>query len=161
MFDKTPYPENLDERYALGEAQLSALIDPSYEEVTNDANSAALFASLIDNINWVGFYYLRDDRLVLGPFQGLPACSVLPAHKGVCWKAVDDQKPVYVDDVLSFPGHIACDAASRSELVVPIFDHGKIIKVLDIDSAVPDRFSGPERDWIIRCAQLLSRKSSV
>ena len=157
MFEKAPYPEDLNERYALGEAQLCALIDPSYEEVTNDANAAALFASLIDHINWVGFYYLREDKLVLGPFQGLPACSVLPAHKGVCWKAVDDQKPVYVDDVLSFPGHIACDAASRSELVIPIFRGGRIVKVLDIDSALPDRFSEEEQNRIIRCAQLLSR----
>ncbi|MBQ1386005.1 MAG: GAF domain-containing protein [Erysipelotrichales bacterium] len=156
MFEKIPYPDDLKERYELGKAQLQGLLDPAYEEVTNDANAVALFASLIDNINWVGFYYLREDKLVLGPFQGLPACSVLPAHKGVCWKAVDEKKPVYVDDVLSFPGHIACDAASRSELVVPIFRNGTVVKVLDIDSAVPDRFGETERNLIIECANTMS-----
>ena len=156
MFEKIPYPDDLKERYELGKAQLQGLLDPSYEEVTNDANAAALFASLIEDINWVGFYYLREDKLVLGPFQGLPACSVLPAHKGVCWKAVDEGKPVYVADVLSFPGHIACDAASRSELVIPITRGGKIVKVLDIDSPYPNRFGKEEAELLIECAKEMS-----
>jgi len=156
MFEKIPYPDDLKERYELGKAQLQGLLDPSYEEVTNDANAAALFASLIEDINWVGFYYLREDKLVLGPFQGLPACSVLPAHKGVCWKAVDEGKPVYVADVLSFPGHIACDAASRSELVIPITRNGKIVKVLDIDSPYPNRFGKEEAELLIECAKEMS-----
>ena len=148
--------QEIQERYELGKAQLAALLDENLPEVTNDANASALFMQLIPDINWVGFYSVIEDKLVLGPFQGLPACSILPYGKGVCWKAVLDEKPLYVEDVHQFEGHIACDRNSNSELVIPLFKDGKVVKVLDIDSPVVNRFSQEEIKKINELADLLN-----
>lgn len=108
------------------------------------SNATAIMAAYLDDINWIGFYILRAGELVLGPFQGKPACSRIKVGEGVCGTCVQDAKTMLVSDVDEFPGHIACDSASRSELVVPIFWDGRVIAVLDCDSPSLDRFSQAE-----------------
>lgn len=110
-------------------------------DITLYANIAALLFESIHDINWAGFYLIRDGELLLGPFQGRPACIRIPVGKGVCGTAVKEEKIVRVEDVHAFPGHIACDSASASEIVLPIRKEGEIIGVLDIDSPVRGRFS--------------------
>ena len=121
--------------------QLSSLIDGIPYEVANLANASALLWETLEGINWVGFYKMTDGRLVLGPFQGKTACIIIPVGRGVCGTAVAENRTQLVPDVHQFPGHIACDCASNSEIVVPIHVGGKIWGVLDIDSPYFDRFS--------------------
>lgn len=118
--------------------------------ITILANLSALIKVYVDEINWAGFYLRRGDELCLGPFQGLPACSRIPWGRGVCGKAAAEGKPVMVADVHEFPGHIACDAASASELVIPFFKGPEVFGVLDVDSPAPNRFSGLEADCLGR-----------
>ena len=99
----------------------------------------------LDNINWVGFYLMKEGELVLGPFQGLPACFRIPVGRGVCGTAVADKQTMVVEDVHAFPGHIACDAASNSEIVIPLIKNDEVIGVLDIDSPIKARFSEEDR----------------
>ncbi len=120
--------------------QLSALLSTETDAIANAANLSALLFQNLTDVNWLGFYFLRDDALVLGPFQGQPACTRLPLDAGVCAAAFTDNVAMKVDDVHSFAGHIVCDAASRSECVVP-FSAGPLRGVLDIDSPVAARFS--------------------
>ena len=115
-------------------AQLSALIHGVPHQTANLANAAALLYHTLDGLNWAGFYLLEDDTLVLGPFQGKPACIEIPVGRGVCGTAVAESRTQLVRDVHQFPGHIACDSASNSEIVVPIRTGGKIVGVLDVDS---------------------------
>lgn len=122
-------------------AQLSALIRGVPHRVANLANAAALLYHTLDGLNWAGFYLLEGDTLVLGPFQGRPACIEIPVGRGVCGTAVAEGKTQLVPDVHQFPGHIACDSASNSEIVVPIRAGGKIVGVLDIDSPRVGRFT--------------------
>ena len=109
--------------------------------ISNLANVASLIFNSVDDISWAGFYILQGNKLVLGPFQGKPACIEIPLGRGVCGTAAFEDRAVAVDDVHSFPGHIACDPDSRSELVVPLHKDGKVFGVLDIDSPVKDRFT--------------------
>ncbi|MCL2704198.1 MAG: GAF domain-containing protein [Defluviitaleaceae bacterium] len=115
--------------------------------IANLANISALINLYTDRINWAGFYLLDEERgeLVLGPFQGKPACVRIPVGKGVCGAAALKRETIVADDVHSFPGHIACDSASRSEIVVPIIKNGKLVGVLDIDSPEHSRFSDADR----------------
>ncbi len=113
--------------------------------VANLANASALLWQELDRLNWAGFYLLEGDTLILGPFQGKPACIEIPVGKGVCGTAVKENKALVVPDVHQFPGHIACDCASNSEIVVPIYKNGLIFGVLDIDSPVFDRFSEEDK----------------
>lgn len=122
-------------------AQLSALIRGVPHRVANLANAAALLYHTLDGLNWAGFYLLKGDTLVLGPFQGRPACIEVPVGRGVCGTAVAEGKTQLVPDVHQFPGHIACDSASNSEIVVPIRAGGKIVGVLDLDSPRVGRFT--------------------
>ncbi len=122
-------------------AQLSALIRGMPHRVANLANAAALLYHTLDGLNWAGFYLLEGDTLVLGPFQGRPACIEIPVGRGVCGTAVAEGKTQLVPDVHQFPGHIACDSASNSEIVVPIRADGKIVGVLDLDSSYVGRFT--------------------
>lgn len=125
--------------------QARALTSGEPDRVANAANVAALVFAALPRINWAGFYFLQGEELVLGPFQGKPACVRIPVGKGVCGTAVAADRTQHVDDVHAFPGHIACDAASRSEVVVPLRDGaGSIIGVLDIDSPDPGRFDGAD-----------------
>ena len=127
--------------YDLLDAQLRALCGDEPDMLANAANFVALLNSAMVDVNWMGIYVLRGDELVLGPFQGLPACVHIPVGKGVCGTAAERLESQRVADVHAFPGHIACDAASRSELVVPLIVGGTLIGVFDIDSPSPDRFT--------------------
>jgi L-methionine (R)-S-oxide reductase len=134
--------------------QLEALLAGESDAIANSANAAAFLYHTLPDVNWVGFYFLRGDELVLGPFQGQPACVRIPVGKGVCGTAVAERRTVRVADVLAFPGHIACDTASRSELVVPLMSNGKIVGVLDIDSPNAARFDADDQKGIERLAAI-------
>lgn len=126
-------------------AQLSALIHEIPHQIANLANAAALLYHTLDGLNWAGFYLLEQDMLVLGPFQGKPACIEIPVGRGVCGAAAAEGRTQLVWDVHQFPGHIACDSASNSEIVVPIRAAGKIVGVLDVDSPHIGRFTEEDR----------------
>jgi GAF domain-containing protein len=138
--------------YALLEAQAVALAVGEPDLLANCANFVALLHQGMADVNWLDIYVLRGDELVLGPFQGLPACVRIALGKGVCGTAAQSRKTQRVADVHAFPGHIASDAASRSELVVPLMHHDRLFGVLDIDSPSLDRFSGADQDGIERLA---------
>ena len=121
--------------------QLSGLIQDVPYPIANLANASALLWQELRDINWAGFYLLQDDALILGPFQGKPACIRIPMGKGVCGTAAATLKTQLVPDVHAFPGHIACDSASNSEIVVPLYKNGALFGVLDIDSPIFNRFS--------------------
>jgi len=122
-------------------AQVRSLTEGVPYPIANLANTAAVIWQGMDRLNWAGFYLMEDGALVLGPFQGKPACIRIPVGKGVCGTAVKEARTVRVEDVHQFPGHIACDSASNSEIVVPIFKNGEIYGVLDLDSPYFARFS--------------------
>ena len=130
-----------DMDYELLRAQLSGLAEADRHYVPLLSNAAALIYHAMPDLNWAGFYLMRGDRLTLGPFQGRVACVHIPVGRGVCGTAVRDDATQRVPDVHAFPGHIACDSASRSEIVIPLHQDGRVIGVLDIDSPLPDRFS--------------------
>ncbi len=125
--------------------QLASLLAGERDLVANAANTAALLYHALPEVNWAGFYFLRGDELVLGPFQGQPACVRIPLGKGVCGTAAQSGQTQLVPDVLLFPGHIACDAASRSELVVPLVKGDTLLGVLDLDSPREGRFDDADR----------------
>ena len=125
-------------------AALDALTADEPDAIANMANAAALMWQYLPDLNWAGFYRMVDGELVLGPFQGKPACIRIPLGRGVCGTAAAERRTRRVDDVHAFPGHIACDAASASELVVPIVDGDRLIGVLDLDSPVTGRFDAED-----------------
>ncbi|MDH5455518.1 MAG: GAF domain-containing protein [Gammaproteobacteria bacterium] len=127
--------------YELLDSQLHALLDSELDPLAATSNFVALLYNALSEINWLGVYVLRGDELVLGPFQGKPACVRIALDEGVCGAAASTLETQRVADVHAFPGHIVCDAESRSELVVPLMAHGQLIGVLDIDSPVTRRFS--------------------
>jgi len=133
--------------------QLSSLLEGERDSIANAANTAALLYHTLPGLNWVGFYFLKGEELVLGPFQGRPACVRIAVGRGVCGTAVERLESVLVADVNAFPGHIACDSASRSELVVPLIQSGAIVGVLDMDSPSLARFDEADREG---CEQLAS-----
>lgn len=122
----------------------------------NLANAAALLYGGLERINWAGFYLLEGSTLVLGPFQGKPACIEIPLGRGVCGTAAREDRTLRVADVHQFPGHIACDSASESEIVIPLRKNGKVIGVMDIDSPFKDRFSEEEQEWLEKFAKAVS-----
>jgi GAF domain-containing protein len=133
-----------------------ALIDGERDGIANAANLAALVFDSLPGVNWAGVYLLRGGELVLGPFQGKPACTRIAMGKGVCGTAAAERRTVVVSDVHAFPGHIACDSASRSEIVVPLIVRGGgLVGVFDVDSPVEDRFHDDERRLVEAVAQLL------
>lgn len=133
-----------------------ALLEGETDLIAALANSSAVIKMYLEDINWAGFYILKGKELVLGPFQGLPACTRIGEGKGVCGRAVQEGKPLIVPDVHAFPGHIACDSASKSEIVIPLFKGAQVYGVLDVDSPRLNRFSGPEADHLIRVGRLIS-----
>jgi len=155
MFHPTAYSGTREENYALVINQLKTLTAGEPNMVANLANAAALLNQFLTDINWVGFYLTDGDELVLGPFQGLPACVRIPFGKGVCGTAAAERRTVVVPDVHQFPGHIACDAASQSEIVVPLIKGGRVIGVLDIDSPVKNRFDDIDRRYLEQFAAAL------
>lgn len=132
---------NIPADYILLSEQLKALTEHVPYEITNLANASALLYQTLPDLNWAGFYLFLDDALVLGPFQGKTACTRIAMGKGVCGTAALTGQPQLVPNVHEFPGHIACDSASNSEIVIPIHKAGKLYGVLDIDSPVLNRFS--------------------
>lgn len=135
--------------------QLYSLICGVPHKIANLANASALLYNTLDNLNWAGFYFIEEDRLVLGPFQGKPACIEIPIGRGVCGTAVEQNQTLVVPDVHKFPGHIACDGASNSEIVVPIRKNGLVVGVLDIDSPVFDRFSEYDKSGLEEFVRIL------
>jgi GAF domain-containing protein len=127
------------------EAQLRALLADERDPIANLANAAALIFHALPDLNWAGFYRLAGNELVLGPFQGRPACVRIRVGQGVCGTAAAQRETVLVPDVNEFPGHIACDAASRSEIVVPLLRQGRMLGVLDLDSPVLNRFDAADQ----------------
>jgi L-methionine (R)-S-oxide reductase len=128
--------------------QLQELLGRETDLVANAANTAAFLFRTVPDVNWVGFYLAKGKELVLGPFQGNPACTRIAFGKGVCGTAALQQETVVVPDVEAFPGHIACDTASRSEIVVPLVNWGRLLGVLDVDSATLNRFDEEDQDGI-------------
>ena len=150
MIETTDKPE----LYRVLAQQLQALLEGETDTVANAANASALMFQMMPDLNWAGFYFLKGDELVLGPFQGKPACVRIPVGRGVCGTAVNERVSVLVEDVHAFPGHIACDAASRSELVVPIRHAGEIIGVIDLDSPKVARFDAADLAGIEKIAAI-------
>ena len=144
-FPPQPLAADKTESYRDLAQQLAALIGDERDAIANAANTAALLFDLLPDLNWAGFYLLKDGELVLGPFQGKPACIRIPLGRGVCGTAAATRASQVVADVHAFPGHIACDAASRSELVVPLLRGDTLLGVLDLDSPVAGRFDDADR----------------
>lgn len=140
MFDASALSGNKAERYDQLLEQAEGLFHGERNRIANAANLSALLYRQLPDLNWAGFYFHDGDELVVGPFQGLPACVRIPLDKGVCGAAARTRQTQRVDDVHAFPGHIACDAASRSEIVIPLVKDDALIGVLDIDSPVESRF---------------------
>ena len=139
-------------------AALGALIEGIPHKIANLANASALLWGALENINWVGFYLMEGDRLVLGPFQGKPACIEIAMGRGVCGTAAQNKNTLVVPDVHKFPGHIACDGASNSEIVIPLMQGDRVFGVLDIDSPLFDRFSEADRAGLEAFAAILSEQ---
>ena len=143
--------------YQMLQEQIRALTENVPHVIANLANASAAIWQAMPDINWAGFYMMEDGKLVLGPFQGKPACIEIPVGRGVCGRAVAEERTQLVYDVHQFPGHIACDSASNSEIVVPLFKDGKVWGVLDIDSPLVGRFTEADRQGLESLAKLLEQ----
>ncbi|OXS59447.1 GAF domain-containing protein [Rossellomorea vietnamensis] len=150
MFQVEKYQGTKEQGFGLVTKQLKALLEGEPNQIANLSNASALLNQFMDRINWVGFYLMEEEsnQLVLGPFQGLPACVRIPLGRGVCGTAASEQKTLRIEDVHQFPGHIACDAASQSEIVIPLVKEGKLIGVLDIDSPEKARFDEDDQKFL-------------
>lgn len=136
---------------------LEGLIQDEDFPITKLCNASALINALIGRINWCGFYLVKDNNLILGPFQGMPACTKIEIGKGVCGTAALKRETLLINDVHNFEGHIACDAASNSELVIPIVKENKLFGVLDLDSAEFNRFTEIEKDYLVKSIDILNK----
>lgn len=154
-FKPTSYPAEKALMYRLLKTQLIGLIDGVPHLTANLANTSALLNSALKEINWVGFYFLEEDTLILGPFQGNPACVEIKVGSGVCGTAVAEDHVQLVKNVHEFPGHIACDSASNSEIVLPIHHNGKVIGVLDIDSPILERFDEDDQKGLTEIVKII------
>ena len=142
------------EQYAQLAGQARALVHGESDRIANAANLAALVYPALPGFNWVGFYFFDGTELVVGPFQGLPACVRISMDRGVCGAAASTRQTQRIADVEAFPGHIACDAASRSELVVPLVRDGQLVGVFDLDSPLLDRFDADDQDGLETIARI-------
>jgi GAF domain-containing protein len=156
MFEAKPLPRSDNKRdlYASLAQQLAALLEGEPDAVANAANMSALIYELLPDLNWAGFYFMRGPELVLGPFQGKTACVRIAVGRGVCGTAVERKISMVIPDVHAFPGHIACDSASRSELVVPLIKDGNVLGVLDLDSPYESRFDEDDREGCEKLVQI-------
>lgn len=141
--------------YKLLVSQAESVIENVPYTVTNLANISALIYEELSDLNWAGFYLMRDGKLILGPFQGKLACTQIPIGKGVCGTAVAENKTMLVENVHEFPGHIACDSASNSEIVIPVRHDGEVIGVLDIDSPLVGRFTEEDKAGLEKLVSVL------
>ena len=146
--------------YNLLEKQVSSLIEDESNLIAILSNVSALLNDSIDQINWVGFYLIENEALILGPFQGHPACVHITIGKGVCGTAVSEEQTQLVDDVNAFPGHIACDANSKSEIVVPLRKNNQIIGVLDIDAPITSRFTDVDKNGLEQIVARIEKQIS-
>ncbi|MDD0820800.1 GAF domain-containing protein [Bacillus cereus] len=155
MFTKESYAGSRVQQYETVIKQLDALLNGESNVVANLSNASALLNQFLDRVNWVGFYVTEGNQLVLGPFQGMPACVRIPFGRGVCGVAAETKTTQLVADVHQFPGHIACDSASNSEIVVPIIKDGNVIGVLDIDSPEKNRFDEVDQRYLEKFVETL------
>lgn len=155
MFTAEGYTGTREEQYETVIKQLDALLTGESNVVANLANASALLNVFLQDINWVSFYVTEGNQLVLGPFQGLPACVRIPFGRGVCGVAAETKTTQLVADVHQFPGHIACDAASNSEIVVPLIKNDEVIGVLDIDSPNKGRFDKIDQTYLEKFVETL------
>jgi L-methionine (R)-S-oxide reductase len=146
--------------YARLAQELAGLLTGERDLIANAANTAALIYDALPAVNWAGFYFLRDGELVVGPFQGKPACVRIALGRGVCGTAAAERRTLVVPDVHAFPGHIACDAASRSEIVIPLLAGAALLGVLDVDSPQPARFDAADAAGLTELAQLFLEASA-
>ncbi|AEL05655.1 MULTISPECIES: GAF domain-containing protein [Xanthomonas] len=154
MFATSSLTGSKPEQYAQLTAQAQALVHGEPDRIANAANLAALIFNSLPSLNWAGFYFYDGRELVVGPFQGLPACVRIPLDKGVCGAAASTRQTQRIADVDAFPGHIACDSASRSELVIPLVQGDTLIGVLDLDSPELDRFDADDQRGLEAIAQV-------
>ncbi|ATS22518.1 diguanylate cyclase [Xanthomonas phaseoli pv. phaseoli] len=154
MFATSSLTGSKPEQYAQLTAQAQALVHGEPDRIANAANLAALIFHSLPSLNWAGFYFYDGRELVVGPFQGLPACVRIPLDKGVCGAAASTRQSQRIADVDAFPGHIACDSASRSELVIPLVKDDALVGVLDLDSPELDRFDADDQRGLEAIAQL-------
>lgn len=152
-----------DELYAEIALQLRGLLEGETDRIANAANFSALLFDRLPDLNWVGFYFLNEtgDELIVGPFQGKPACVRIAVGRGVCGTAIAERRSIIVPDVHAFPGHIACDAASRSELVILMRSVDTILGVLDLDSPIPNRFDQADREHLEHLTEVLMHSFST
>ncbi|WP_347549266.1 GAF domain-containing protein [Pseudalkalibacillus hwajinpoensis] len=150
MFEVESYSGKKEKNYQMVIKQLRALLEGETNQLANLANASALLNQFLNDVNWVGFYLYEEasDQLVLGPFQGLPACVRIQNGKGVCGTASKEGTTMRIENVHEFPGHIACDAASKSEIVVPMYASGDLLGVLDIDSPKIGRFDEIDQEYL-------------
>ncbi|CAD0306688.1 GAF domain-containing protein [Xanthomonas hortorum] len=154
MFATSSLTGSKPEQYAQLTAQAQALVHGEPDRIANAANLSALIFNALPSLNWAGFYFYDGRELVVGPFQGLPACVRIPLDKGVCGAAASTRQSQRIADVDAFPGHIACDSASRSELVIPLVKGDALIGVLDLDSPELDRFDADDQRGLEAIAQV-------
>jgi len=152
---------NIEENYKLMVETIKLCLKSEEDIIANLANISSIINSYLDDLNWVGFYIIKNEDLVLGPFQGMPACVRIKAGKGVCFAAVNKREAILVPNVHEFSGHIACDSATNSELVVPIFKGEKVWGVIDLDSPKLNRFTKLEEKYIIEIANLIELKGDL
>lgn len=150
-----------EEKYKALTVQMKSLIEGDTFPLSSYSNFCAALKMTFDKISWVGFYFLKDDCLYLGPFQGKPACTVIKLGRGVCGTAAAEKKTIIVPDVDQFPGHIACDSASRSEIVVPVISQGMLTGVLDLDSAELNSFNETDKLYLQQLCSLLPELSFI
>ncbi|MEQ6961149.1 GAF domain-containing protein [Staphylococcus arlettae] len=152
--------EVTETNYDLLQKQVASLIEDESNMIAILSNVSALLNDSIDQINWIGFYLIEDNELILGPFQGHPACVHIAIGKGVCGTAVAQDKTQLVEDVNAFPGHIACDANSKSEIVVPIHKDNNVIGVLDIDAPITNRFNNEDKQGLEAIVKIIEQQLS-
>jgi len=156
-YESIKYPANKADLYKVLAVRLNAVTAGIPHLISNLSNASALLNDALKDINWVGFYLMQDGKLVLGPFQGKVACVEIQVGKGVCGTAVARDEVILVEDVHAFPGHIACDSASNSEIVVPLHANGQVVAVLDIDSPTAGRFTEEDREGLARIGLILEK----
>jgi GAF domain-containing protein len=163
MFATSPARNHASKQALYGDLleQANALFEGEHDFIANAANLAALLFHSLPDLNWAGFYFAKEECLVLGPFQGKPACVRIALGKGVCGTAARDRKTIVVPDVDKFPGHIACDSASKSEIVIPLLRFGRVIGVLDLDSPNLSRFDEDDRRGLEALADVFLNAADV
>ena len=157
MFKLDPIEKmNSEERLRYMNMLLKSQLDSEKDSLANISNATGIIMACVDRLNWAGFYILREKQLVLGPFQGLPACNRIDIGKGVCGAAAKTKEVQLVPDVHQFPGHIACDSLSNSELVIPIIKNDRVYGVLDLDSPEKNRFTELEKEHFLKFVSILN-----